>query len=59
MNAQWKPLFVKILVWLVAEVLLNVLGLDTLADYGEFRLGMVSSGAFQGMDSAISLVWEK
>ncbi len=36
MQVQWKKLLVKIIVWLAAEILLNFLGLDTLADYSEF-----------------------
>jgi hypothetical protein len=36
MNATWKNLMIKTLIWLTAEVLLNVLGLDNLADYSEF-----------------------
>lgn len=36
MNVQWKKLFVKTTIWLAAEIFLNVLGLDTLADYSEF-----------------------
>lgn len=34
MQIRWKT----ILVWLAIEILLNFLGLDTLADYGEFVL---------------------
>lgn len=30
-----QPVF-KILIWIVAEILLNFMGLDDLADYGEF-----------------------
>ena len=33
---QWTRLLLKITVWLCAEVALTVLGLDDLADYGEF-----------------------
>lgn len=36
MQVQWKKLLAKIIVWLAAEILLNFLGLDTLADYSEF-----------------------
>jgi hypothetical protein len=35
-QVKGKKLFAKILVWLAAEILLNFLGLDNLADYGEF-----------------------
>jgi hypothetical protein len=36
MRVKWKKLFAQIILWLVAEVILNLLGLDNLADYGEF-----------------------
>ena len=36
MNKQRKKWLVKITVWLVAEILLNILGLDNIADYSEF-----------------------
>ena len=36
MNIYWKKLAKTILFWLVSEMLLNFLGLDNLADYGEF-----------------------
>lgn len=31
-----NKLFLKIIIWLVAEILLNFLGIDDLADYSEF-----------------------
>ena len=36
MKTQWKKLLVKTTVWLAAEIILNLLGLDNLADYSEF-----------------------
>lgn len=36
MKARWKRLMLEITVWLVAEIVLNLLGLDNLADYSEF-----------------------
>ena len=36
MQIRWKTLLSKILIWLVAEILLNSIGLDHLADYSEF-----------------------
>ncbi len=36
MQVQWKKLLAKTIVWLAAEILLNFLGLDNLADYSEF-----------------------
>jgi preprotein translocase subunit SecG len=36
MQVKWKKLLTQITLWLVAEIILNLLGLDNLADYGEF-----------------------
>lgn len=36
MNKQSKKWLVKIIVWLVAEILLNFVGLDNMADYSEY-----------------------
>ncbi|MBE9128295.1 MULTISPECIES: hypothetical protein [unclassified Coleofasciculus] len=36
MNVQWKKVIIKTTVWLAAEIILNLLGLDNLADYSEF-----------------------
>ncbi|MBE9046217.1 hypothetical protein IQ255_17695 [Pleurocapsales cyanobacterium LEGE 10410] len=33
---MWKQSLSRILVWLAAEVILNCVGLDDLADYSEF-----------------------
>ena len=35
-NINWQKLLVKISFWLVAEIILNLLGIDDLADYSEF-----------------------
>lgn len=35
---RWKKLFLKSSVWLSAELVLNVVGLDNIADYSEFLL---------------------
>ncbi|MGB7443607.1 MAG: hypothetical protein WA919_21290 [Coleofasciculaceae cyanobacterium] len=35
-QVQWKKVLVKTTVWLAAEIILNSLGLDELADYSEF-----------------------
>ena len=35
-RCSWSPILVKVVIWLTAEILLNVLGLDDLADYSEF-----------------------
>jgi hypothetical protein len=36
MQIKWKTLIVKTTIWLTAEICLNFLGLDNLADYSEF-----------------------
>ncbi|MGQ4648622.1 hypothetical protein [Lyngbya aestuarii] len=36
MQVQWKKILVKTSVWLTAEIILNLIGLDDLADYSEF-----------------------
>ena len=36
MRVHWKQLLFRAVVWLAAESLLTVLGIDNLADYSEF-----------------------
>ena len=36
MKVQWPKLFSQAVIWLFAEVMLTVLGLDDIADYSEF-----------------------
>ena len=36
MKVRWKILLTKTLIWLSAEILLNIIGLDTIADYSEY-----------------------
>lgn len=36
---QLKTRLTKITIWLVAEITLNLLNMDTMADYGEFVFG--------------------
>jgi hypothetical protein len=36
MKMPWKKVWVKAAIWLVTEIILNLLGLDNLADYSEF-----------------------
>ncbi len=36
MKVRWKKLLVTTTLWLVAEIWLNFLGIDNLADYSEF-----------------------
>lgn len=39
MGIQWKRLWIRVIVWALAEIVLSTIGLDTLADYSEFLLG--------------------
>ena len=36
MKPIWKQSLYRVIVWLVAEIILNCVGLDDLADYSEF-----------------------
>jgi hypothetical protein len=36
MQVYWKTLMLKIVGWIIAEVILNFAGLDNLANYSEF-----------------------
>jgi hypothetical protein len=36
MKMQWKKIWVKAVIWLVTEIILNLSGFDNLADYSEF-----------------------
>ncbi|WP_299488357.1 hypothetical protein [Acaryochloris sp. IP29b_bin.137] len=38
MNQQWQKSTFRILFWIFAEIVLNLLNLDTLSDYSEFLL---------------------
>ncbi|MEM8809566.1 MAG: hypothetical protein AAGF01_26385 [Cyanobacteria bacterium P01_G01_bin.38] len=51
MQVQWPKLFSRTLIWLCAEIALTCLGLDDLADYGEF----VFQDRSRGPASAVSI----
>ena len=36
MNVRWRKLLVKTSFWLATEIILNLVGIDDLADYSEF-----------------------
>lgn len=36
MKKQWRQSLFRIVLWISAEILLNLLNLDTLSDYSEF-----------------------
>lgn len=43
MKGYWHKLLIKMTFWLLAEIILTLVGLDQLADYGEFLLSENSS----------------
>ena len=38
MQVYWQKLLIKMMFWLLSEVVLTLVGLDNLADYSEFLL---------------------
>jgi hypothetical protein len=38
-KVHWQRLFILTFLWLLSEIFLSFLGLDDLADYGEFVFG--------------------
>ncbi|MFM7426261.1 MAG: hypothetical protein ACKO7W_14930 [Elainella sp.] len=46
-QVHWGKLAVKLTVWIATELLLGWVGLDNLADYGEFVLGEGSPALYQ------------
>ena len=36
MRTEWHKLLLKLTIWLVVEIVLNLMGLDDMADYSEF-----------------------
>lgn len=55
MHIHWKKLVFTTTLWLVTEVILNLLGLDNLADYSEFLFGRnVNPG--QSLNSALIIL---
>ena len=43
MKVIWKEFLCKVMVWLAAEIILNCVGLDDLADYSEFVVSVAKS----------------
>lgn len=39
MKTQWKSILAKTTIWLATEIVLNLVGLDNIADYSEFVFG--------------------
>ena len=48
---KWKKLLLNLSVWLTAEIVLTVLGLDNLADYGEF---VIQSDVVVSLNDAVA-----
>ncbi len=53
MNIRWQKLLVKISFWLATEIILNLVGIDDLADYSEFIYENKNFAAKIGCLSAI------
>ena len=57
MSVTLRTLLTKLLFWLAAEIILNLVGLDNLADYSEFITNQASgSGPNSAANSTIALV---
>ena len=44
MHVRWKTLMTQTVLWLMAEIILGLMGLDDLADYGEYRFSATKGG---------------
>lgn len=56
-KVRWRKLFVETSAWVTAEVMLNVVGLDNLADYSEFVFqSKVIADATEAFSNLITLV---
>lgn len=56
MKRQWQTLAAKTVFWLTAEIVLNLVGLDNLADYSEFVFGRVISSDPAAIAQTSSLI---
>ncbi|MDJ0773011.1 MAG: hypothetical protein QNJ49_06205 [Mastigocoleus sp. MO_167.B18] len=52
----WRKLLLKTFVWLITELLLNLIGIDDLADYSEFLFENRTSTPSSSGVANISLV---
>lgn len=55
MCCRWNVLIVKVSFWLVSEVVLGLVGTDTIADYSEF-LGARQEMAIAASRATVTLV---
>ncbi len=46
MKTNWRKFIIEIAIWLCAEVLLNLAGLDDLGNYSEFVFAQKNIGIF-------------
>ncbi|NJO77059.1 MAG: hypothetical protein HC827_00075 [Cyanobacteria bacterium RM1_2_2] len=53
MRVKWGKMAAKVTVWLAAEILFGLVGLDSLADYGEFTL---NDATLSPSNSALQMV---
>lgn len=53
---RWKKLLINLSIWLTAEIVLTVLGLDNLADYGEFIIQSDVSASLNDAVAALTTV---
>lgn len=59
MKTQRKQLFIKTATWLVAEVVLNLAGLDNLADYSEFVFDQNAASSIDHPTIVNTLVFDR
>ncbi|MEM1281661.1 MAG: hypothetical protein AAGG53_16935 [Cyanobacteria bacterium P01_H01_bin.152] len=52
MQVRWKRLLLQSILWLSAEVILTSIGLDDLADYGEYHVICKLTTVAQQINSA-------
>jgi len=58
MKAEWKRRLTEIAIWLIAEIILNLLGIDNLVDCSEFifkRKGVVASALLKPVMVVIAI----
>ncbi|MBE9215776.1 hypothetical protein IQ247_24440 [Plectonema cf. radiosum LEGE 06105] len=56
MNIRWQKLLVKICFWLATEIVLNLIGIDDLADYSEFIFENKNLTTNVGCISIVSMI---
>lgn len=59
MKSPRRQLFLKTTTWLIAEVILNLVGLDNLADYSEFLFDQTLNAAIDRPAITTVLVFDQ